>query len=100
MSNREMEQNAEEQRDKEVANQLGLTEDELSSVRWEIEEHEHSGGGYYVQFGQDTPQEILDKAGAENYCVDVYFQDEPEQEAPEENPEGYAGDKPLGQFEL
>ncbi len=64
MSNRQMEEMAEACRDAILARELGITVDELLQLDFEVtEEGSDDGVPYYilVQFGNEAPQEILDK---------------------------------------
>jgi hypothetical protein len=82
MSNRQMEQNADDEQARYIAEQLGITEDELGETNWEIETHDGNEGvvyGHYIQFRDDSSKEVLDKiVGLENLCVDITFEEEPE----------------------
>lgn len=84
MSSRQMEENDAIKRAEFVANELGITVDELESTNWEIDSHDGSDGavyGHYVRFSDDSPKEVLDKIeGLEGNCVDISIQDEPDQD--------------------
>jgi hypothetical protein len=80
MSSRQMEENAEAGKTRYVAEQLGITVDDLESTHWEIEPHSGNDGaeyGHYVKFSQDSPKEVLDRiVGLENNCVDITLEDD------------------------
>ena len=64
MSNRQMEERAEQRQGKILAEELGITVDELDQMNYSAElETSNDGVPYYyrVEFGDGCPQAILDK---------------------------------------
>lgn len=84
MSSRQLEDAQEEKRDREIADQLGITYDELGETSFDIEEKEGNDGaiyGHYIRFNENSSKEVLDKiVGLENFCVDINFTDEPDED--------------------
>jgi hypothetical protein len=70
----------EEKRDREIAEQLGITYEELGETSFDIEDHEGNDGaiyGHYVRFSENSSKEVLDKiVGLENLCIDIHLTDE------------------------
>lgn len=75
MSNREFDDIYDEQRAKHLAEQLGITDDELASTEYEIKEVRIGDDTIvktYVEFTPASPEEVLKKIqGLEDYCVDI-----------------------------
>lgn len=92
MSSRQLEDMQEEKRDKEIAEKLGITYDELGETSFDIHDHEGSDGavyGHFIRFSETSSKEVLDKIiGLENYCVDVHFTDEPDDDYFDPNDDG------------
>ena len=84
MSSRQLEDMQEEKRDREIANQIGLTYEELGETNYDLEDHKGNEDfvyGHYIRFTEDSPREILNKiVGLENFCVDVHFTDDPDED--------------------
>lgn len=84
MSSRQLEERAYDDQSRHIAEQLGITQDELGETNWEIETHDGNDGavyGHYIHFKDDSSQEVLDKiVGLENNCVDISFPDEPDED--------------------
>lgn len=60
----QMMDDAEQKRDAEIAEQLGITLDELYETNWEIADDTTSDGaviGHRVEFSPDSPKHILNK---------------------------------------
>lgn len=75
-----------------VAKDLGVSVDLLDEVDWNVRERIGNSGtpyGYYVEFDEDTPRELLDQLGvrAGEFTVDLKpgFGEEPEPEDPNEH---------------
>lgn len=70
MSSRQLEEMQEEQADRNIAEELGITYEELCQLDFEIDTNESSDGLVYehiITFSDDSPQEILNKlSGLEN----------------------------------
>ena len=75
MSNRQLEDMQEERHDRKLAEELGITYEELSELSYEIDINESSDGlvyNYVVRFADGNPSEILQKIpGLEANCVQV-----------------------------
>lgn len=90
---------AEERRDAEIAEQLGITLDELYQTSWEIADDETSDGaviGHRIEFSPDSPKHILDKVVGldESNSVSVEFDNSDDDDSEEDND---TGDEPIWQ---
>lgn len=87
MSNRQLEDMYEERRERYIAKELGITYEELGRTNYEVHDRTTNDDmvtGHYIQFSTESPKVILDKIeGLDNYCVDIYFEDEPEDDREE-----------------
>ncbi|WP_025144521.1 hypothetical protein [Pedobacter jeongneungensis] len=64
MSSRQLDELNEEKRDRSIAEELGISYDELGETNFEIETDNSEDGfiyGYYVVFKDGSSQEVLDK---------------------------------------
>ncbi|MFU2510258.1 hypothetical protein [Pseudoalteromonas sp. ASV78] len=70
MSSRQLEEMQQEQAERAIAEELGITYEELSQLSYDIDTSESNEGLIYehiITFSDDSPQEILDKiTGLEN----------------------------------
>lgn len=70
MSSRQLEEIQEERANREIANEIGITYEELCQLDWDIDKNESNDGliyEYIITFSEDSPKEILDKIhGLEN----------------------------------
>ena len=70
MSSRQLEEMQQEQAERAIAEELGITYEELSQLSYDIDTSESNEGLIYehiITFSDDSPQEILDKiSGLEN----------------------------------
>ncbi|WP_293887848.1 MULTISPECIES: hypothetical protein [unclassified Sphingobacterium] len=85
MSSRQLEELQEEKRDRAIAEELGITYEELGETNFEIDPDNSEDGvvyGYYIVFKDGSSQEVLDKIdGLENnrvYFDTLMFSDEPD----------------------
>ncbi|MCV9997690.1 hypothetical protein OE766_05475 [Pararhizobium sp. YC-54] len=81
-----------EARAKAVAKDLGVSVDLLDEVQWDVYQRTGNSGtpyGYYVEFEEDTPRELLERLGvrADEFSVDLRagFGEEPEPDDPNEH---------------
>jgi len=64
MSNEKLEERQEREFHQLIANELGISIDELCQLEWEIDENSSDEGLVYsciIQFSDDSPRRILDK---------------------------------------
>lgn len=70
MSSRQLEEIQEDQGNREIASEIGITYEELCELDFEIDSNESSDGLIYehiITFSEDSPQVVLDKiTGLEN----------------------------------
>jgi len=75
MSNNESDDIYDEQRAEHIAEQLGITYEELASTAYEIKEvtiNDDTVIKTYVEFKPESPDDVLNKIeGLENFCVDI-----------------------------
>ena len=75
MRNSESDDIYDEQRAIHIAEQLGITYDELASTEYEIKEvtiNDDTVIKTYVEFNPESPDSVLNKIeGLENFCVDI-----------------------------
>lgn len=76
MSNRELEEKYEEEANRELAERLGISYDELLELDYEVHEDVSDDGlvyGTYVEFNKDVAPEILKKIEGldQNYSVNI-----------------------------
>lgn len=95
MSNRQLEDMYEENHGRYIAKELGITYEELGRTNFEIHDRTTNDDmviGNYIQFSTDSPKEVLDKIeGLDNYCVDIYFESEPEDDRENEESDQFNG---------
>ncbi|MBB2951183.1 hypothetical protein [Sphingobacterium sp. JUb56] len=81
---RQFEDMQQEKRDRKIADQLGLTYEELCNTTFDIEENVGNDDyvyGYFIRFNENSPKEILNKiVELNNFCVDIDLNDEPEED--------------------
>ena len=89
MSNRQLEDMYEEKRNRYIANELGITYEELSMTDFDIHEITTNDDmiiGHYLQFSDDSPEEILQKIkGLEDNRINIHFEEEPDEDHEEED---------------
>ncbi|MAS92393.1 MAG: hypothetical protein CMO55_04285 [Verrucomicrobiales bacterium] len=75
MSNRQLEENQQEDWDRRLAEELGITYDEICELSYDVDTNESSDGLVYnlvIRFSNGNPPEILKKiSGLENNCIRI-----------------------------
>jgi hypothetical protein len=75
MSSSELVDIYDEQRAEHIAEQLGITYEELASTEYEIKEvtiNDDTVVKTYVEFNPESPEDVMNKIeGLENFCVDI-----------------------------
>lgn len=79
MSSRQLEEQYDNDREKAIAKELGITPAELGETDYEIDTDESNDGlvyGYLIKFSQSSPKRILNKIeGLENNQIKIDLSD-------------------------